>query len=198
MGFVSFNDEPEQYLCAAVLRPGNVTAAVGAVGILRRLMRMIRYFLPGVRIRVRLDGGFAHPEVLGFLDAEPNFEYCRGDGQKCGVEAQGQTGHATGPQALAAQRQDRARLRRSQLRGPHLAATTPRHHQGRGGPGRGQRAQRQSALRHHQHEAEPAVDLRKGLLPARRNREPNQGTARRCRSTAPVAATSGPTSSACC
>jgi hypothetical protein len=28
MGFVSFNDEAEQYLCAAVLRPGNVTAAL--------------------------------------------------------------------------------------------------------------------------------------------------------------------------
>ena len=33
MGFVSFNEEAEQYLCAAVLRPGNATAAVGAVGI---------------------------------------------------------------------------------------------------------------------------------------------------------------------
>ena len=75
MGFVSFNDEAEQYLCAAVLRPGNVTAAVGAVGILRRLIGLIRYFLPGVGIRVRLDGGFAHPEVLDFLDAEPNLEY---------------------------------------------------------------------------------------------------------------------------
>ena len=38
MGFISFNDEVEQYLCAAVLRPGNVTAAVGAKGILRRLI----------------------------------------------------------------------------------------------------------------------------------------------------------------
>ena len=75
MGFVSFNDEPEQYLCTAVLRPGNVTAAVGAVGILRRLIGLIRYFLPAVRIRVRLDGGFAHPEVLDLLDAEPNLEY---------------------------------------------------------------------------------------------------------------------------
>ena len=75
MGFVSFNDEREQYLCAAVLRPGNVTAAVGAVGILRRLIGLIRYFLPGVRIRVRLDGGFAHPEVLDLLDAESNLEY---------------------------------------------------------------------------------------------------------------------------
>jgi len=75
MGFVSFNDEAEQYLCAAVLRPGNVTAAVGAVGILRRLLWLIRHFLPGVRIRVRLDGGFAHPAVLDLLEAEPNLEY---------------------------------------------------------------------------------------------------------------------------
>lgn len=75
MGFVSFNDEAEQYLCAAVLRPGNVSAAVGAVGILRRLLLLIRHFLPGVRIRVRLDGGFAHPDVLDLLDAEPHLEY---------------------------------------------------------------------------------------------------------------------------
>jgi hypothetical protein len=75
MAFLSFNEEVEQYLCAAVLRPGNVTAAVGAVGILRRLILLIRHFLPGVRIRVRLDGGFAHPAVLELLDAEPNLEY---------------------------------------------------------------------------------------------------------------------------
>lgn len=75
MGFISFNDEAEQYLCAAVLRPGNATAAVGAIGILRRLIWLIRYYLPGVRIRVRLDGGFAHPDVLDFLDTEPSLEY---------------------------------------------------------------------------------------------------------------------------
>ncbi len=75
MGLVSFNEEAEQYLCAAVLRPGNVTAVVGAVGILRRLTQLIRYFFPGVQLRVRLDGGFAHPQLLAFLDAEPNLEY---------------------------------------------------------------------------------------------------------------------------
>ncbi len=75
MGFVSFNDEAEQYLCAAVLRPGNVGAAVGAVAMLRRLLRMIRHHLSGVQIRVRLDGGFAHPAVLEFLDAQPQLEY---------------------------------------------------------------------------------------------------------------------------
>src|SRR6202161_4310514 len=75
MGFVSFNDEAEQYLCTAVLRPGNVGAAGGAVAMLRRLLRMIRHQLPGVQIRVRLDGGFAHPVVLEFLDAQPKLEY---------------------------------------------------------------------------------------------------------------------------
>jgi hypothetical protein len=45
------------------------------VGILRRLLMMVRHFFPGARIRVRLDGGFAHPELLDFLDAEPGLEY---------------------------------------------------------------------------------------------------------------------------
>ncbi|HEY2679903.1 MAG TPA: IS1380 family transposase [Candidatus Udaeobacter sp.] len=75
MGFVTFNDEADQYLCAAVLRPGNVTAAVGAVGILRRLMALIRSSFSKVRIRVRLDGGFANPQLLAFLDAEAGVEY---------------------------------------------------------------------------------------------------------------------------
>jgi hypothetical protein len=75
MGFVTFNDEAEQYLCAAVLRPGNVTAAAGAVGILRRLMALIRGSFPKARIRVRLDGGFANPQLLAFLDGEPGVEY---------------------------------------------------------------------------------------------------------------------------
>ena len=75
MGFVTFNDEADQYLCAAVLRPGNVTAAAGAMGILRRLMALIRGSFSKARIRVRLDGGFANPELLTFLDDEPGVEY---------------------------------------------------------------------------------------------------------------------------
>ena len=51
-----------------------MTAAVGAVGLLRRLVKMIRHSLPGVQIRVRLDGGFAHPAMLEFLDAQPRLE----------------------------------------------------------------------------------------------------------------------------
>ena len=73
--FLTFNEEAEQYLVAAVLRPGNVPGSRGAVGILRRLIRRAGDAFPKARIRVRLDGGFASPEVLDFLDCEPKVEY---------------------------------------------------------------------------------------------------------------------------
>ena len=38
LAFLTFDDETEQYLCAAVLRPGNVPATRGAVGVLQRLL----------------------------------------------------------------------------------------------------------------------------------------------------------------
>lgn len=74
LGFVSFNDEPEQYLFTAVLRPGNAPASRGAVGILRRILGRLRRHFPGVKIRVRLDAGFAHPDLLDFLEAQPEVD----------------------------------------------------------------------------------------------------------------------------
>jgi len=73
--FLTFNEEAEQYLVAAVLRRGNAIGSLGALGILRRLMARLREAFPKARIRVRLDGGFACPEVLDFLDCEPKVEY---------------------------------------------------------------------------------------------------------------------------
>jgi len=67
---LSFDDEPEQYLVAAVLRPGNVNASKGALGILRRLVCKLRAAFPKARLRVRLDGGFATPEIFDFLEDE--------------------------------------------------------------------------------------------------------------------------------
>jgi len=78
VGFLSFNDEQEQYLVTAVLRPGNAPAKGGAIGILRRLLARVRQAFPRARIRVRLDGGFAGPEVLTFLDAQPDVAYVVG------------------------------------------------------------------------------------------------------------------------
>jgi len=75
VGFLTFDQESEQYLVAAVLRPGNAPASAGAVGILRRLIERVKNAFPRAQIRVRLDGGFAAPEVLEFLDREPKVDY---------------------------------------------------------------------------------------------------------------------------
>ena len=73
--FLTFNDEREQYLCAAMLRPGNAPATRGARGLLRRLLPLLRLAFPKARFLVRLDGGFATPDLFDFLDAEPGLDY---------------------------------------------------------------------------------------------------------------------------
>jgi Transposase DDE domain group 1 len=117
MGFVSFNDEKEQYLLTAVLRPGNAPASAGATGILWRILQRVWAGFPKARVRVRLDGGFADPQVLTFLDvmgveyvvamaknavlnrlAEPQMEQARQLSQ-----ASGQTEHVYGEGRYAAQ-----------------------------------------------------------------------------------------------
>jgi hypothetical protein len=68
LAFLTFDHEPEQYLCAALLRPGNAATTLGADGLLKRLIVLLREAFPGVIVRVRLDGGIAHPMLLANLD----------------------------------------------------------------------------------------------------------------------------------
>ena len=65
---LTFDDEPLQYLVGIVLRPGNAAAGRGAIGRLRWLLRAVRRAFPRAIVRVRLDGGFAGPRLLAFLD----------------------------------------------------------------------------------------------------------------------------------
>ncbi len=67
---LTFNDEAEPSLVAAVLRPGNSPAKHGAVGLVRRLLRRLRRAFPKAALRVRVDGGFAGNDWLDFLEAE--------------------------------------------------------------------------------------------------------------------------------
>jgi hypothetical protein len=69
-GFLTFNGEPVQYLFAYVLRPGNVSASVGALGTRSRLLPNLRVAIPRARLRMRLDGGFAAPDIFDFLEHE--------------------------------------------------------------------------------------------------------------------------------
>jgi len=74
LAFVTCDDEAEQYLCAAVLRPGNAPATRDARGVLCRLLALLRHAFPRARFLVRLDGGFATPEILDVLDAESRLD----------------------------------------------------------------------------------------------------------------------------
>jgi hypothetical protein len=68
VAFLTFDHEPEQYLCGAVLRPGNAATRDGALAMLRRIVGRLQERFPRARILVRLDGGFADPELFDFLD----------------------------------------------------------------------------------------------------------------------------------
>ena len=75
LGFLTFDRESEQYLCAALLRHGKAVASEGTVGLLSRLLPRLRRAFPRARILVRLDGGFASPAVFAFLEAQPRLDY---------------------------------------------------------------------------------------------------------------------------
>jgi hypothetical protein len=81
LGFVSFDDEADQYLFAAVLRPGNAPGKQNACAILRRTLAMVRDRFPKARILVRLDGGFACAELFDFLDEQKRLVYVIGIGK---------------------------------------------------------------------------------------------------------------------
>jgi hypothetical protein len=69
VGTLTFDDEARQYLVAAILRPGNAAGTAGAVSLLHRLLPKLWRAFPGARLRVRLDAGFATPEIFAHLEA---------------------------------------------------------------------------------------------------------------------------------
>jgi hypothetical protein len=77
LGFLTFNNEAEQFLFHTRLRPGNATAVRGAFPLLRRAVAKVRAAFPKATIRVRLDGGFACPRTFALLE-ELGVEYVVG------------------------------------------------------------------------------------------------------------------------
>jgi len=69
-GFLSFDDEPDQYLFCCVLRGGDAVAKTGCLSILKRLLPRLRKAFPKARFRIRLDAGFTGPELYDFFEAE--------------------------------------------------------------------------------------------------------------------------------
>lgn len=67
---VTCDEEIEQVPLGMILRAGNSGAAKGTLPILKRLVSRLRKQWPGVQLRVRLDGGFACPEIYAWLEAQ--------------------------------------------------------------------------------------------------------------------------------
>lgn len=84
--FVQFGEEADQYLIGYVLRSGEAAATDGATAILRRVIGRLRRAFAKVIVRVRLDGGFATPEVFEFLD-DQRVEYAVAIGKNPILEA---------------------------------------------------------------------------------------------------------------
>lgn len=63
-------DAKTRLLIAAVLRPGNVSAAQGATPLLARVVQLLRAQWPNIRIDVRADSNFADPSLLNWLEEE--------------------------------------------------------------------------------------------------------------------------------
>lgn len=78
LGFITFDDEPDQYLVMAVLRPGNLNERRKVVGPLKRLVTLLREAFPQAKLDVRLDAGFAAPEMFEYLESVPRLEYVCG------------------------------------------------------------------------------------------------------------------------
>lgn len=69
VGTLQFNQEAEQYVFTTVLRAGNAAPAQGAIALLGRVLLRLRRAFPRATLRVRLDAGFATPEIFEFLEA---------------------------------------------------------------------------------------------------------------------------------
>ena len=68
LAYLTFNDQPDQHLVAAMLRPGKAATSLGALAMLKRILGELQERFPQAQLLVRLDGGFAGPELLEFLD----------------------------------------------------------------------------------------------------------------------------------
>lgn len=66
--FMTFDDEPTQHLVGTALRPGNAHPTHWAPCMIRRLVTKLREAWPKARLRVRLDGGYATPALLDWLE----------------------------------------------------------------------------------------------------------------------------------
>lgn len=67
LAFVQFDGESEQYLVAALLRPGNA-GNEQVLSFLKGVIEQVKQRFPQAKLTLRADAGFALPEVFEYLD----------------------------------------------------------------------------------------------------------------------------------
>ncbi len=180
LGFMTFDNEPDQYLFAAVLRPGNVSASRGAIGILKRVFEKLRTAFPKAEILVRLDGGFANEEVFAFLEFENvNFVVNMSKNSVLKKKAEKLMKKARRHSKKSGQ-SERANLNPAPGRMPvccgEMESGTAHHHQSRNDCMSWPRPTRQSTFPGDESDSKSRVCLRKKILQTRRCGESHQRT----------------------
>ena len=170
--FLTFDKEREQYLVCAALRAGNAPAKQGVAGILKRLLPMLREAFPKARLRVRLDAGFAGPELLEAFERE-GLEYvmCLAGNPRLKRAAAGLM-----EPVWKEYEQTGKPLRRLFVWSEELEAEAAGGDAGRPGTAAGAQAEGKPTVRGDQRQGRSAADLPTDLLSARRSGEPHQGT----------------------
>ncbi len=87
LAFVSFDDEPEQYLISTILREGRTPSGGELVELLDFVLSCVRRHFPETEILVRADGGFTRGEVIECLE-ERGLKYLLGMPRNPVLEAQ--------------------------------------------------------------------------------------------------------------
>ena len=127
LGFVSFNDEADQYLFTAVLRPGNAPDKLGARRGSSRVIAALRAAFPKARFRVRFDAGFAVRRFwTSWMIRAPRLR--RGHRKNKILVATRQAAHGPGPAAFSGSGEDRARVRRDAGTPPGTGPQAARGH----------------------------------------------------------------------
>ena len=129
-GFLSFDNEPDQYLFCCVLRAGNAVAKTGCLSILKRLLPRLRKAFRKAKIRIRLDAGFTGPELYDFFEAE-RLRLRGVHGEKPGAATFCRAADGTASRSPGSRCRPRPPLWRMPLRCTQLEVPATRDHQSR-------------------------------------------------------------------
>ena len=197
LAFVSFDDEPDQYLVTALLRPGNSPDKRGAIGVLSRILPRLRASLPQGPLPGPSRCGLCGPGGARLPRRAGRRRIRRSHRQELHPGAAGPAAHGAGSPALKGDGKTEHVYAETRYATKSWSCEAPDHHQGRSDTPPRARPQGQPPLRRHQHDPDPALGLReRSTATGATSRTGSRNSTSASRSTAPAARASSPTSSA--